>query len=192
MRLEQIRCPSGTIVLGQKADSGYDVAHILRIADHFLGKAVPPQIKLAAGRYHVIGWTCRKGNHVTRLGAGDTGPFRAIHSGKAINFSHSYASFTVRPGEVVNVGMLQLKKGKNVWAGTGAVTDLTSDLKAGLQEARPKLYAKMTTRLMKRRLSTKKYKPLSELTDEQLAARCRQLQAMSARLPGEKADLNCD
>ena len=164
MGLGNSRCPGGNVTIGTQVAGGYEVVKTLLMRNTFIDKGVPPQVKLKPGTYHIIAWGCQRGNMIQSVGKPNSSFFEKQR------YPKSFASFTVNPGEVVNVGMLRMHQIGLLGLVNFEVTDLPPDLHAGLKKARPKLYAQMTTRLMKAN-----NKPL---TEKQRNARCKFLKIL--------------
>lgn len=97
--------------------------------------------KIPAGEHHITQVNCMKGIYHTRsLGKGGSG----LKSGK--NFQ-SFAKFTIRPGEVLDIGVLILHVEANRVV-KSEVKSLTSVQKGLLMKEYPNLYKKAQARLM--------------------------------------------
>lgn len=107
----------------------------------------PPvaEVELHPGEYHVVSYACSNGTSVKQVA--DTAPGGLTRS--------SYASFTLAPGEIVNVGSFEFhasRVGTNAFGRpfrtTVRVTDWPIADLDRYKAKRPQLYAQMKTRLM--------------------------------------------
>jgi hypothetical protein len=119
------------------------VARIVRKAE----ETAVAELELGTGEYHVVSYAC------TRAKGGAV--LLAQPAGNGV-YKKSYASFNIAPGEILNVGYLQLvPTGQTpVAANTSilhvrlAVTDWPLLELDRFKKQRPNLYAQMKTRLM--------------------------------------------
>jgi hypothetical protein len=137
-------------------------------------KAPVAEVKLDPGEYHVIAFACANRGHTAKLGEGvNDGGFYPL-------YKKTFARFTVQPGEIVNIGFLQLKYlGETPSAFTKTIhADVTviewprADLDV-FREQRPGLAAQMKTRLMVA-------SPPEPVTREQIGARCAEIRKLHA------------
>jgi hypothetical protein len=135
-----------TLVAGIGVRDGDSFRHVqfARIVRK-VGETAVAELELSAGEYHVVSYSC------TRQG-------RAVLLAEPLGgglYKKSYASFNIAPGEIINIGYLQL-----VPMGTSqldarvmhvrlAVTDWPLAELDRFKQQRPNLYAQMRTRLMK-------------------------------------------
>jgi hypothetical protein len=119
------------------------LARIVRKA----GETAVAELELGPGEYHVVSYSCsRPGGAVLLAEPAGGGLYRK-----------SYASFAIAPGEVLNVGYLQLvpmgasqvSYNTRVLHVRLAVTDWPLAELGRFKQQRPHLYAQMKTRLMK-------------------------------------------
>jgi hypothetical protein len=128
------------------------------------------ELELETGEYHIVSYTCsRPGNHVLLAQPAGNGVYK-----------RSYASFALAPGEVVNVGYLQLVATRTTQIASTrllhlriAVTDWPISELERFKQQRPKLYAQMQTRLM----TVHKVEPP---TPEQVQAACAEMKRLQA------------
>jgi hypothetical protein len=128
------------------------------------------ELELDTGEYHVVSYTCsRPGSHVLLAQPAGNGVYK-----------RSYASFALAPGEVVNVGYLQLAHTRTTQIASTkllhlriAVTDWPLSELERFKQQRPKLYAQMQTRLM----AVHKVEPP---TPEQVQAACAEMKRLQA------------
>jgi hypothetical protein len=130
------------------------------------------ELELGTGEYHVVSFTCnRPRGGVSHL---------AESLGGGV-FKKSYASFSLAPGEILNVGYLQLvpmastqvSYNTRVVAVRVAVTDWPLSELERFKQQRPNLYAHLKTRLM----TVPKVEPP---TMEQVQARCADMRRLQA------------
>jgi hypothetical protein len=104
------------------------------------------ELELASGEYHVISYSCTRPGSLVRL---------AEPAGGSL-YKRSYASFSLAPGEIINVGYLQLvplaaapvSADSRVLQVHLAVTDWPLSEIDRFKQQRPNLYGQMRTRLM--------------------------------------------
>lgn len=103
------------------------------------------EVELDPGEYHVLAYRC----HTQR------GPKTVHDSAGGQLFRTSFASFTLRPGEIVNVGYLHVgasRIGRNAFGRPVRVDIEVTDWPLAeldrFKAKRPQIYAQMTTRLM--------------------------------------------
>jgi len=112
------------------------------------GETAVAELELGTGEYHVVSYTC------TRQQGGAV--LLAQPAGNGV-FTKSYASFSIAPGEILNIGYLHL-----IPIGSQQAAAYTRVLQVGIavtdwplaeierfKQQRPNLYAQMKTRLMK-------------------------------------------
>ncbi len=133
-------CSDLILTVRRKAE-GKDRLESFTASSLFRGDS-PAQAKLDAGSYELANMTCISGNVRVVLTKG-----RDIFSSKKAGPPPVYGRFSVKPGEVVNLGHISVK-----WAVAGiaqtAVADLSPKHHAWLKENRPNLSSRMVTRLM--------------------------------------------
>lgn len=111
------------------------------------GDTAVAEMELGAGEYHVVSYACAKRGGAMLLAEPVGGGL----------YRKSYASFSIAPGEVLNVGYLQLvpmgsaqiAHNTHVMQVRLAVTDWPLAEIDRFKQQRPHLYAQMKTRLMK-------------------------------------------
>jgi hypothetical protein len=153
--------------IGLREGENYRIVETARIQRSAKDAAVA-ELELGAGEYHVVSYTCNR-------------PGGAIHLAESLGggvFRKSYASFSLAPGEVINVGFLQLVPMPStqvaytrVLAVRLAVTDWPLAELERFKQQRPALYAHMKTRLM----TVPKVEPPSM---QQIQARCAELRRL--------------
>jgi hypothetical protein len=130
------------------------------------------EVALDPGEYHVVSYVCQRARGVLAL-AEPINAFEGV-------YRRSYANFRVEPGEIVNVGYLQLVPLRTTY------TTFTRTVPVGLagtdwplaelerfKQQRPKLYEQMRTRLM----VVPKVEPP---TAEQVQAKCAEMKKLQA------------
>jgi hypothetical protein len=130
--------------IGVRDGESYRIVETARIHRNSKDSAVA-ELELRAGEYHVVSYTCNR-------------PGGAIHLADSRGggvFKKSYASFSLAPGEIINVGYLQLVPMGSTpvaYARVVAVRLVVTDWPLGeleqFKQQRPHLYAQMRTRLM--------------------------------------------
>jgi len=141
-------CTFSYVVVGRREKQGFRALPAL-ITERKNGLVVA-EARLDAGRYHVVSYRCSKPGQTAALGKGED-------DGQQIFpiYAKSYASFTLEPGEIVNVGRLVVNSRERIhgaFDGT-IIADLRvlewapDDLDA-FRRRRPNLSAQMKTRLM--------------------------------------------
>jgi hypothetical protein len=109
-------------------------------------EAAVAELELGSGEYHVVSYTCTRPGSMTRLSEPAGGNL----------YKKSYASFTLAPGEILNVGYLQLvavaatqiSAYSRVLRVHLIVTDWPLVEIERFKQQRPNLYGQMRTRLM--------------------------------------------
>ena len=144
---ESPACKRVSILLGTRdTNGGYTRGQIVDVLDvRSLAKLAVAEVELDPGEYHVIGYAC-----------GDGQDFKILSDKADANtFRTSYASFSVAPGEVVNVGYLSINAshvGRSAFGRPLRVDVKVSDWPLSELERykaeRPTLYQQMTTRLL--------------------------------------------
>ena len=130
------------------------------------------EAELPPGDYNIVAYTCQVGNQSATLGRMESGKYRS-----------NFASFTVKPGEIVNLGHLHVAPitvstvTNNVRVTNRVVHVTVSDWALrdldGFKEQRPQLYGQMQTRLA----VVTKMEPMSEAERRQVCERIRALKA---------------
>jgi hypothetical protein len=154
--------------IGVREGNGYRLVQTARIERHGNDTAVA-ELELGSGEYHVVSYTCTRPGSITLL---------AEPAGGGL-FKKSYASFSLSPGDVLNVGYLQLvpmattpiSATQRVLHVRLAVTDWPLTELERFKQQRPSLYGQMRTRLMK----VHKVEPP---TIAQIAAKCAEMKRL--------------
>lgn len=164
------RC--GTLVAGIGVREGSNFRHVqLARIVRKPGETAVAELELGAGEYHVVSYSCaRRGGAVLLAEPAGGGLYRK-----------SYASFNIAPGEVLNVGYLQLvpmgstpvAHNMQVLHVRLAVTDWPLAEIDRFKQQRPHLYAQMKTRLM----TVHRVEPPSVQQVQAACAEMRRLQA---------------
>jgi hypothetical protein len=118
------------------------MARIVRKA----GETAVAELELGPGEYHVVSYSCARQGRIVLL---------AEPAGNGL-YRKSYASFQIAPGEILNVGYLQLVPMASAHVADTrvmpvrlAVTDWPLAELDRFKQQRPNLYSQMKTRLMK-------------------------------------------
>jgi hypothetical protein len=136
-----------TLVAGIGVREGGNFRHVqLARIVRKAGEAAVAELELGAGEYHVVSYSCARPGASVVL---------AEPAGAGL-YAKSYASFNIAPGEVLNVGYLQLvpmasaqvSHNTRVMSVRIAVTDWPLAELDRFKQQRPHLYAQMKTRLM--------------------------------------------
>jgi hypothetical protein len=101
----------------------------------------PDVYRFKPGRYHITKLKCFwEGNKYAEISK------KVDFLG--VDFKHSYASFVVAPGKMINAGRLRVHVGPNNTIGRLEVTDLPVETHAALKRDYPGEYAKLEKRFM--------------------------------------------
>jgi hypothetical protein len=155
--------------IGVREGSDYRLVQTARI-ERYDGVAVA-ELELGSGEYHVVSYHCvRRGGSV----------LLAEPAGGSL-YKKSYATFTLAPGEILNVGYLHLlpmsatpiSASYRVLHVRLAVTDWPVAELDRFKQQRPNLYGQMRTRLM----TVHKVEPP---TVEQIQAKCAEMRKLQA------------
>ena len=140
-------CLHAAVLLGQREGAGFRAKQVVSVADlRSVTESAVSEVELEPGEYHVVAYSCvqQKGPAVV----GDKGASSQF-------YRSSLASFTVAPGEIVNVGYLHLEAshvGRNAFGRRIRtdvdITDWPLPELERYQARRPGLFAQMKTRLM--------------------------------------------
>jgi hypothetical protein len=157
--------------IGVRQGETYRIVQTARIQRTVNDTAVA-ELELGTGEYHVVSFTCN------RPSGGMSQLAESLGGGV---FKKSYASFSLAPGEFINVGYLQLVPMSStqvsyqtrVVAVRVAVTDWPMSELERFKQQRPGLYSQMRTRLM----TVPKVEPPSA---QQIQARCDELRRLQA------------
>lgn len=139
-------CKHVAVLLATREGAAYRRHSVLQVAN--VTSLVEPAVaeaELPAGEYHVVGYSCHDG----------TKPHAVAQKADAGTYAKSYASFALKPGEIVNVGYLHFHAahvntnafGRPVRT-TVTVTDWPLADLDRFKQKRPAIYARMITRLM--------------------------------------------
>lgn len=134
----------GTVVIGRKIKDGYAAVQKIK-SSRRTGDV--QRLKLPAGTYHIVGAGCRfqAGGHQYTLSVGKKNATDIF--GNDGDYKHSFATFAVASGEVVNAGLLKVRSGA-LGPSVLAVDDLPQRSIMRFRKAYPALASRMTTRLM--------------------------------------------
>ena len=132
-------------------------------------EAAVAELELGSGEYHVVSYSC------TRPG----GSLRLSEPAGGSLYKKSYASFSLAPGEIINVGYLQLvtvsatpiSAYSRVLHVRLAVTDWPLTEIERFKQQRPNLYGQMRTRLMT-------VHKVERPTMEQVQAKCAEMRRL--------------
>ncbi len=156
--------------IGVREGSDFRIIQTARI-ERTTGETAVAELELGSGEYHVVSYSCTRRGGAVLL---------AEPAGGGI-YKKSYASFSLAPGEILNVGYLQLvPMGVTLIGATTrvlhvrlAVTDWPLSEIDSFKQQRPHLYAQMKTRLM----TVHKAEPP---TAQQVQARCAEMRKLQA------------
>jgi hypothetical protein len=145
-------CKHVAVLLGTREGDGYRRHSVLQVMNvHSLVEPAVAETELAAGTYHVIGYSCHDGKKPGVVADKADPGFLATPG----TYRTSYAQFNVHTGEIVNVGYLHFhasRVGTNAF-GRPVRTQVTiSDWPLAeldrFKQKRPRIYAQMVTRLL--------------------------------------------
>jgi hypothetical protein len=164
-------CNTLTASIGVRDKDAFRRVQSIRIVLTTSGPMVA-EVELDPGEYHVISYICLKARSVIALA-------EPVNVSEGL-YRKSYASFRVEPGEIVNVGYLQLLPlrassaafSRTLHVGVVATDWPLAELERFKQQ-RPKLYDQMRTRLMV-------VPKLEPPTPEQVQARCVEMKKLQA------------
>jgi hypothetical protein len=166
--------------IGVRDGGSYRVVETARIQRKGDETAVA-ELELGAGEYHVVSYTCNR-------------PGGAIHLAESLGggaFRKSYASFSLAPGEIINVGYLQLLPMAStqiaytrIMAVRLAVTDWPIAELERFKQQRPTLYSQMKTRLMT--------VPRVESPMQEIMARCAEMRRLQVEGKLQNLPLACN
>ncbi|MEL6374187.1 MAG: hypothetical protein AAFR04_09485 [Pseudomonadota bacterium] len=137
------RCKVTNALLAQESQPGlYRGLRPIKIVDAWPDAGGIPQVRLKPGTYHIVFVSCGVGARVFKVGQ------PASNFALSPHYRQSLASFTVGPGEIVNLGMLRLSgfAGRN--AARVDVVAMPPGALAMLRRQRPNLAAQMVSRAM--------------------------------------------
>ena len=140
-------CLNVAVLLGTRDGDGYRRGQVITVINvRSLAEQPVAEVELDAGEHHVIGYGCAADSGKARIVMDKAGPQ---------SYRTSYANFTVKPGEVVNVGQLHFGASHVGRSAFGRPLDIEVKITdwplreiEQFQAKRPGLFAKMTTRLM--------------------------------------------
>jgi hypothetical protein len=140
-------CRNVSITLGRREPNGYyRRGRTVNVVD-VRSPTDPPiaEVELDAGEYHVVGFVC----------ASEKGAKVLSDKADSQTYRNSLASFSLAPGEIVNVGFLSVNASHVGRSAFGRplrvhvrVTDWPLDEIDRYKARRPAVYQQMTTRLM--------------------------------------------
>jgi hypothetical protein len=139
-------CTHVAVLLGRRDGEGFRRGEVIKVANvRSLADVAVAEVELDGGEHHVIGYACNN-EHGTKTVMDKSDP---------TVYRTSYAAFTVKPGEVVNVGYLQFgasHMGRSAFGRPLRVEVTVADWPLAemdrFRARRPGLFAQMTTRLM--------------------------------------------
>jgi len=139
-------CINVAVLLGVRDGAGFRRHQGITVMNvRSLTEPAVAEVELEPGEYHVLAYRCQSARSIKTVADGaDQGIYRT-----------SYASFTLHPGEVVNVGYLHFNASRVGRSSFGRpvevdvdVTDWPLSELDRFKARRPHVYAQMTTRLM--------------------------------------------
>jgi hypothetical protein len=139
-------CLNVSVLLGLREGDGFKRGPTITVMQvRSLERPAVAEVELEPGEHHVIGYACQT-DRTTRT---------VMDKTDARTYRTSYAHFTVKTGEVVNVGSLQFGASHTGRSAFGrplqvdvAVADWPLRELDQFKLQRPKLYTRMVTRLM--------------------------------------------
>ena len=147
-------CLSAALLIGVREGPGFRREQVVQVA-HVRSLVEPAviEVELPPGEHHVLGYSCgQQGGKYTVVT--DKASTATLADGRL--YRTSYSSFTLGPGEIVNVGYLRFGASQGGRSAFGrplridiSVTDWPLDELERFKQKRPTIYQQMTTRLMK-------------------------------------------
>jgi hypothetical protein len=139
-------CLNVAVLLGVREGNGFRRHKGLTVMNvRSITEPAVAEVELDPGEYHVLAYRCQTQRTVSTVGDSDGGQL----------YRTSYATFTLAPGEMVNVGYLHVgvwRHGRNAISRPVhvdiEVTDWPLAELERFKAKRPQVYAQMTTRLM--------------------------------------------
>jgi hypothetical protein len=139
-------CINVAVLLGVREGDGFRRQQGLTVMNvRSLTEPAVAEVELDPGEYHVLAYRCQTKKGITTVADSDGGQL----------YRTSYASFTLQPGEIVNVGYLHLVAWRHGRNAIGRplemdieVTDWQLAELDRFKAKRPHIYAQMKTRLM--------------------------------------------
>lgn len=140
-------CQNVAVMLGVREGEGFRRHQNVVVTDiRSLKKAPVAEVELDPGEYHIVAYGCTTGR----------GNLRMIEDSDGQGLlRRSFASFTLGPGEIVNVGYFHInasRVGRNMFGRpvrtAVTITDWPLAELDRFKAERPQIYAQMTTRLM--------------------------------------------
>jgi hypothetical protein len=139
-------CTHVAVLLGTRDGDAYRRGQIIKVANvRSLAEPAVAEVELDPGEHHVIGYACQT----------ERGTKTVMDKADPQAYRTSYASFAVKPGEVVNVGYLHFGASHTGRSAFGrplridvSVSDWPLQEMDQFKARRPALFAQMTTRLM--------------------------------------------
>lgn len=163
-------CKHVAVLLGVRQAEGYRALRALFVASiRAINEPPVAEAELDPGEYHLLAYKCIYKNNAVVTVADNSDTIGVYRS--------SFARFTLRPGEILNVGYLHFNAHrvglsafgrplrKEIYVSDWPIADLEQ-----FKAKRPQIYAQMTTRLMQ----------LDEDEDEPSDAACRRLEKFKA------------
>jgi hypothetical protein len=140
-------CINVAVLLGVREGDGFRRHQGLTVMNvRSITEPAVAEVELDPGEYHVVAYRCQSKQGVKQVDD---------NAGNAQLYRTSYASFTLQPGEIVNVGYLHLVAWRHGQNAFGRPVEMDIEVKDWplaeldrFKAKRPNLYAQMTTRLM--------------------------------------------
>ena len=139
-------CINVAVLLGVREGEGFRRHQGITVMNvRSLTEPAVAEVELDPGEYHVLAYRCQSAKRIKTLAdSADPGTYRT-----------SYASFTLQPGEVVNVGYLHVNASRVGRSSFGRPVEVDIDVTDWplaeldrFKAKRPHIYAQMKTRLM--------------------------------------------
>lgn len=139
-------CRNVAVLLGTRDGDHYRRGEVIKVANvRSVSEPAVAEVALSPGEHHVLGYACQSERDTKTV----------MDKADGQNYRTSYAHFTVKPGEVVNVGYFQFGASHVGRSAFGrplkldvSVTDWPLRELEQFKASRSALYAQMTTRLM--------------------------------------------
>ena len=135
----------GTVVIGQKSGKIYRAIQKIESRDRDDDVQL---LRVKAGTYHVVGAGCRfsAGGKEYTLSVGKKDASDIFSKGG--DYKHSYATFSVASGEVINAGLLKVRSGA-LGPSLLAVDAIPQGPLMRFHKSNPELASRLKTRLMR-------------------------------------------
>jgi hypothetical protein len=174
-------CINVGVLLGVREGEAFRRHQVLNVVN--VRSATEPavaEVELEPGEYHVVSYRCQTARGIKSVSDSAGGQI----------YRSSFAHFTLQPGEIVNVGYLQLvawRRGRNAFGRPVEMDIEVSDWPLAELERfkakRPQIFAQMKTRLM----TVTSHQPVAPTSGDCARLKALQAEGKVQRLPAECA-----